>query len=471
MPLGSGPGRTLIVRFVQISDAQVVDSLSPARWAGAHEVVSSAWRPYEAYSGQLLDGIVRVTNRIHASGTPVDFVLCTGDVCDNAQSNELHWFLDIMDGRSVNPLSGPDDRDAAARPPTLLDPYAGFQPQGLYQQGVHGDLASVPWYALIGNHDVYAIGVFPIVDLEDGRRVSPLPLSCRPGLLLPNVFDPVGSLAWGNVTPAEPGPPRLLEPPSYVSPNPDRRYINRAEIMEALAATGTDPPGHGLAGAGAPGWYSLSPVPGLRLIALDTAEGIDLVTGRPSSEGAISEEQVNFLRDEIDAAQARGEWVIVATHHPSETLALLQRTEITARGFRDLLNSRRNVLLHICGHRHFNRVAQRGGYVELETCSTLDWPQQARLVEIWREEPEPSDGDEQVADAPKASIVIAYRTFSHLDDSYPPLGPDPLRPLREQAYTMAGGSLPLSTAQKQFVASEGPAGEVSDRQGEIRLTR
>ncbi|MGQ9651844.1 MAG: metallophosphoesterase, partial [Phycisphaerae bacterium] len=193
-------GLVLVARLVHITDTHVVDSLSPARFPGAHEFTLSAWRPWESYSTQILDGIVRSANRIHASGTAVDFLIHTGDACDNAQSNELRWFLNVMDGREVNPLSGPDDRPVASRPPTILDPYATFRPQGLYRSGVHGNLPSIPWYSLIGNHDRFATGLLPIVSLPGGRRVAPLPFFDRPGLLLPTLFDPTGRLAHGNVT-------------------------------------------------------------------------------------------------------------------------------------------------------------------------------------------------------------------------------------------------------------------------------
>jgi 3',5'-cyclic AMP phosphodiesterase CpdA len=454
---------TLVARIVQITDTHAVDAESPARFAGAHDFVYSAWRPWEMYSTQILDGIVRTANRIHASGQRIDFAIHTGDACDNVQSNELGWFLSVMDGGLVNPLSGPDDRPNDARPPLALDPYAPFDAQGFYRQGVQGDLPSIPWYALLGNHDTFAIGNFPIVESPDGVRVAPLPLSCRPGILLPNVLDPTGSWSHGNVTPANPGPPAFLTLPSYVTPNTERAYFSKREFVHSLFGTATGPAGHGFQDPDSgPTWYSVSPLPGLRLIALDTADVPGAIPTLPYSEGCISEAQREFLLGELDAASGRGELVILATHHPSRALVPGYGSALAPQDLRDMLNAYPNVVLHIAGHTHENRVAQRGGYVEIETCSTLDLPQEGRVIEVRRDN---TDG----------SVLIGYRMFSHIDDTLPPLGDDPLRAMREQARAIAekDGSeaqwrpRPADDADAQL----GSEGSLADRAGVIRLTR
>ena len=63
------------------------------------------------------------------------------------------WFLDILDGREVHPLSGLDDRPVPQRPSPELDPHLPFQAEGLYEQGRHGPQPTIPWYAVLGNHD------------------------------------------------------------------------------------------------------------------------------------------------------------------------------------------------------------------------------------------------------------------------------------------------------------------------------
>lgn len=446
-----GPGAELMARWVHVTDTHIVDAASPARFAGADVLIPFAWRAWENSSTQLLDGIIRTVNRLHASGERIDFLLHTGDACDNAQSNELNWFIAVMDGKSFTPLSGPDDRPPGAISPNL-DPYAAFVPQGLYCTGVHGPLPSIPWYAAIGNHDAFAIGVFPVITRGDGSRVAPLPLPARPGVFLPTVLDPTGAWTYGLVTPACPGPPPLLSLPHRITPVPDRRYFTKGEFPEAMFSTMSGPPGHGLPSPAGPARYSVSPVPGLRLITLDTADVSDPAPGWPYDRGCISPEGRDFLRAELDAAGHRGEWVIVATHHPSGSLEVLYGSALGPGDFRELLNQYPNVLVHLAGHTHRNRVADRGGYIEIETCSTLDWPQEARVVEIWKNA--------------EGALAVAYRMISGFDDSLPPLGDDPLRAIREQAHALA---MPEKSDENMWRPLEPsntlPEGDLADREG------
>ncbi len=444
----------LLCRIAHISDTHLVDEESPARFAGAGDITSSAWRPYEAYSTQLLDGILRAINRIHASGRTIDFVVHTGDACDNSQSNELAWLLDLFDGREINPLTGLDDRQQETRPDPLMDPHATFQAQGLYRTAVHGDAASVPWYTVFGNHDRFAIGVFPIIQDVFGRRTAPLPFSERPGIFLPNYFDPLAGFSHGIVTPANPGPPPLLDLPAFVLPNSQRGYFNKSDFIAAMFTTTTTPLGHGFVDPEVDHtWYSISPAPGLRLIGLDTCEPAHMIEGFPYQDGSILGPQVDYLRAELDAATQRGEVVIITSHHPSASLWDGYGSVLIGSTFRELLNEYPNVVLHLAGHTHRNRVSDRLGYLEIETCSTLDLPQEGRLVEIWRNL---TDG----------TVAITYDMFSHLDDDLPTLGDDPLRPLRLDAQRIAQADATAAQGQKRWdPAGADPHGRPADRTG------
>jgi 3',5'-cyclic AMP phosphodiesterase CpdA len=412
----------LLARFAHITDTHLVDEQSPARFPGAHQITEAAWRPYEAYAPQILDGILRTINRLHAAGQQVDFVVHTGDACDNAQANELNWLLQVFDGRTVDPLSGPDDRLPEDRPPATLDPHAPFIPQGLYRNGVHGDQPTIPWFLTIGNHDVHALGVFPTFPSAAGHQTAPLPLPNRPGILLPNELDPLGDESHTHITPAHPGPPALLAFPQPVQPNPQRAFLQRSEYAQQLAQADTPPPGHD-PNTVPPAFYTASPTPGLRLVGLDTTDIRDPLPAGLYVEGAISREQLDRLDQALSDATSHGERAIILSHHPSAALSTRAGSHTTPQALRRSLNDRPAVVLHLCGHRHRHRVHDRGGYLEIETCSTLDLPQEARLVELWR--------------SPDGDIAIRYRTISHLTDELPPFDEDPLRPLREAARAVA----------------------------------
>lgn len=454
-------GSTLLARLVHITDPHIIDEESPARFAGAHNLVMSAWRPWESYSTQLLDGIIRTTNAIHASGQTIDFVITTGDACDNLQHNELAWFLALMDGGPIDPLSGIDDRPADARPAPSRDPHAAFEAQGIYRRSVHGDSPSIPWYALLGNHDVFSIGVFPIAIAWDGHPVGQLPLPLRPGIWLPVWLDPLGPVAHGRVTPAMPGPPALLEPPTPVPVVHERAFFDRPQFIDALRSTQTEPVGHGFGPIDGPPWYSVGPVPGLRLIGLYTSQIPRPIAEIPNHTGCILADQLDWLETQLTAADTAGELVIIASHHPSGDLELLHGSAVGPTEFRELLERHPCVTLHLAGHHHRNRVANRGGYLEIETCSTLDWPQEARLIEIWHE--------------PTGETLIRYETFNHLDERWTRLGDDPLRQLRSDAFEMVRGkpgpqartlSAPPSADPRQSID---PAGTARDRHGFVRL--
>ncbi len=456
--VGDGTSLKLLARIAHLTDSHIVDEESPARFPGAYQFNDFAWRPYESYASQLFDGIVRAVNRIHAAGRPIDFLLHTGDGVDNAQGNEVGWLLDIFDGRELLPRSGPDDRDPADLPPTLLDPHAAFTPQGLYVFSRHGSAPSIPWYQVFGNHDIYGLGVFPIFADEAGHRTAPLPFPARPGWLLPVTLDPTASLAYGHVTPANPGPPELFQTPQPIVPVAERAYLSQSHYAADLRATSTAPSGHGC-GLGGATWYSLSPAAGVQLISLDTTDSTLRFPGSLNDEGAISRRQFEWLEQELALAEQRGDVVIIASHHPSEALQPLTGSETTAAALRSLLSACPNVVLHLAGHRHRNRVVQHESYVEIETCSTLDLPQEGRLVELWQ-------------DTDTGELLVGYEMFGHLDNELPALGDDPLRPLREQAWALAAGDKSATQRQRERDPSgHPPAGYPNDRTGTVRMTR
>lgn len=396
----------LLTRFVHVSDTHILDEESPARLAVLGDLSASAWRPNEAYSTQLLDGFIRTINKWHLAVAPIDFVIVTGDALDNMQRNELDWLITCFDGGTVDPRSGPDDRPPDNRPPPLLDPHEPFIAQGLYQHSDLGAAETIDWYMVMGNHDRFALGVFPVITSFFGRRVAPIPLQSRLGFFLPLFLDPLSATAFSPISPAFPFPRPSQFFAQPIESNAGRAFITNREFVQAHLDSRTQPIGHGFdAQKPQQSWYSVSPVPGVRLISLNSSTPAIEQPTYIYSEGAVSPEQVALLEFELQEAAARNEIVILATHHPATALQLQLGTALTAANLVPLLQRTTQVRLHLAGHWHVNEVIDRETYIEMVTGSTLDAPQLARLVEIWRAEDQ---------------VEIRYRYFSHLEDIPPP---------------------------------------------------
>ncbi len=450
---------TLLVRLAHVTDTHVTDVASPGRLTQFDGLFPDAWRPQEAYAAQILDGLIRSVNRYHREVGPVDLLIHTGDAVDNAQTNELRWFLQVMDGQEVTPRSGDDE---VRWSPSHLNPFETFQAEGVYAQGRHGPEPTVPWVALMGNHDAYAAGNFPIVMLPGGRRIAPLPLFWRPGVVLPVALIPDGQWTHDD-SPYDAQPASLFGGLVPITKDADRAFYSRRECLEDHFASPSAPQGHGFADPNEQrAWHSRSITESVRLIALDTADVPSPLPSMAYAQGAISERQLRWLRAQLADASQQGQWVVVASHHPSGALQKSYGSAIGPAGLRTLLNEHDNVILHLAGHTHRNRVVNWGGYVEVETGSALEYPQTGRIIEIYQSEL----GD---------SLLINYATIS------PRGGDDALAELREVAFELArddagraaaesaeqmAETRPTSTSAMQWLA-----GSPTDREGCLRLDK
>ncbi len=187
-------------------------------------------------------------------------------------------------------------------------------------------------------------------------------------------------------------------------------------IDQHFATTGT-PVGHGFANrppqarVNHDGYYSFKPRPGLRFVVLDTVT--DECGSQFCFEGSVDDVQFRWLEDELSAAASAGEYVLTFSHHTLRTTRQ-PTTDVTeqpihygrrgdrenplnpqnvsvGRSLEELYCEHPNVLAHVSGHEHQNYVehhdcsfeqAGPGDFWEVSTAAHLDWPQQARLLEL-----------------------------------------------------------------------------------------
>jgi 3',5'-cyclic AMP phosphodiesterase CpdA len=187
-----------LLSIIHISDLHICDAQSPARvelmdrFADPHHPMSEmvpfvgAYRAQEILTTQTLEAMVRTVNSIQHglhSKRPIDFVVATGDVTDNAQGNELDWYFTLMEGGRVHPDSGSFDlwEGVAQRDPQKYD-RSYWNPEGTpegceddFPRALYGfpmvpgltDAIRKPfdatglvhkWFATHGNHDALLQG-------------------------------------------------------------------------------------------------------------------------------------------------------------------------------------------------------------------------------------------------------------------------------------------------------------------------
>jgi hypothetical protein len=200
-------------------------------------------------------------------------------------------------------------------------------------------------------------------------------------------------------------------------------------IRQHFLTTGT-PLGHGFANRppeaerNNDGYYSFSPKPGLRFVVLDTIT--DECGSEFCSEGSIDDTQFQWMRGQMAAAEAAGQYAIFFGHHtlrttrfPStdaseEPLHFGQRVDRRnpanpqspggGETLEELFCESPAVLGYVAGHEHANYVERHDcaddqppppicavpgacrnpHFWQISTAAHIDWPQQARMIELVR---------------------------------------------------------------------------------------
>jgi 3',5'-cyclic AMP phosphodiesterase CpdA len=248
------------------------------------------------------------------------------------------------------------------------------------------------------------------------------------------------------------------------------------------------------------GYYSFAPKPGLRFLVLDTITdecGLEVC-----AEGSIDGPQFHWIRRQIEAAAASGQYVVLFSHHtlrttrfpstdPSEGTAA--PTEETAEEesihfgervdrkdgqpqnpgggetLEELYCEYPNVLAHVSGHEHANYVERHScardepppplcaaaakcpnpSFWHISTAAHIDWPQQARMIEL-------------VNDGGQMSFVLTM--LDHDGPANPGGAPSP-RGGQGQAHDSV---LRLASIGRELAYNDYQAGQFSSARGDRR---
>jgi metallophosphoesterase (TIGR03767 family) len=459
--------RVSLAYFGQLSDFQLADEESPARVEFADiagSPVEAAFRPWEALEPFVDDAMIRQLDSF-AGASPIasgdgshrsmNFAIDTGDSADNQQFNETEWVRTLIEGGTLDPGSGADpskSADPACLLPGIVDAgdpskYTGVQDYGDYAEGADPyfydpdeprgastgwpeypglmDRAqqpfgvaglNVPSYLTFGNHDALAQGNQAAnASFEQVATGCVKPMAGVPGKLEGlDDLTPANLLALLTTNPAA---------TALVPPDPDRHYVSKAQYKQVFI-DGLQADGHGFgdvdpaenaASGGTAGYYSFAPVPGLRMISLDTVcEGG--VTG-PCADGNIDDPQFRWLEGELQAATAADQLVILFSHHaiPSLTANVPDEAAPPCTGpdahghdanpgcdadprpstpihlgadMVALLHRYPHVVAWVAGHSHVNDVTpypagDGHGFWSIRVAAEADWPQQSRLLQVF----------------------------------------------------------------------------------------
>ena len=356
-----GPNARRLVRFAHLADMQVADDESPMRLGvfDAAGPTSGALRPQDPGLCRMANAAVRTINALHAKDA-FSFTLLGGDNADSAQSNEFDWVLGLLSGSpSLECDSGNDDDPVAGPDNDGKDPFVA---SGL----------AMPWKWMTGNHDAEIQGNL-VVDATS-KATS------------------VGSLATGGTRRYDVALPGTLVQGNVVVADPRRMLLDGPALVGKIADHGD---GHGLGAAekasGRATYTFDVPDTALRFLIIDTAHA------GGGALGCITQREVDrIIKPSLDAAKAAGKTVVIASHHPTDSLgdgtglgsSGPEPDALTADQWRTLVGTYDNVVLSLVGHDHHARVtplAPAGGHAwwEVMTPAIADWPHQLRTIEIF----------------------------------------------------------------------------------------
>ncbi|MEU0436659.1 TIGR03767 family metallophosphoesterase [Streptomyces sp. NPDC006290] len=410
---GRADRRTALAAFVQLTDLHLTDVQHPMRVEYLRSGKRNAWRPQEALTVAGAVSLVERVNALHGApvtGSPLHFVMTTGDNTDNNSKTELDWFLKVMSGGRISPNSG-DPRhyegvqasglktywqpDAALRD---ADKQVGFPHIRGFLEAAIRELRSpglsLPWYSTVGNHDALPLGVYGsrgdsyLTEFAVGGKKLMSLGSAESNALLASIKyarSPKGA-EFHNLLKAHTRQMRSVTPDERRAPFTPAEYV-KAHLDPAH--TGPGPIGHGYSSA------NLSA--GTQYYTFRIAEdviGVSLDTTDPGGhfEGSIGTAQLRWLEKTL--RENKDSYVVVFSHHTSKTMRNTQADPAHAAEKRHggdevvaLLAKFSNTLAWVNGHTHENEIIPHAApgnrsFWEISTASHVDYPQLARVIEL-----------------------------------------------------------------------------------------
>lgn len=411
--------RRSLYYFAHLSDIHVIDAQTPARMDAiqsiAPELFTDACRPQDTLTTHVLASVVDSVVAAQSSsitGAPLASAISTGDSADNLSTLETRWYIDILDGKDVTPNSGAvgmyegpqiwSEATYAYHPDDPMgDVYGAYgypTVPGMLAAAVSNPVTSqglpVPWFAVYGNHDATYMGTFradpALFAWAVGSRKAATGEALGLNWLQGFATDlSVAQIAINAIRESV----GLLPGIRDVTADPARKLLERADFMQAHLDSPAvpGPVGHGWTQANVDSgetWWSADMTPYLRVFGLDTC---NLAAG---ADGAVPQDQFDWLQAQLEQCQTQGRLAIVCSHHNSLTLEN-GATPVTggqplihAEEFIDMLLRYPVCIAWLNGHTHINTLTPHlreggvGGFWEITTASCVDFPQQQQLVEL-----------------------------------------------------------------------------------------
>lgn len=409
---GDGAAAEVLLTIAHLSDLHVCDAQSPARvefldrWVDPDSPVAEeigelgSYRAQEMLTMHVVDACVQAVNAVATGpvgGARVDFAISTGDNIDNAQLNELQWYLTLLEGGRVHPDSGDLSRYEGVADDEIDDerfwhpsPLTTDLPSTRYGFPSVGGLLdaarrpfdavglTVPWLAAHGNHDRLIQGTLALIS-----AVADVSVGGDKPIGLPDGWGAAEGLELlAGVEASEPAALDGIMQARMRSVTPDagRRTTSGPEFIAAHFGPRARPPGHGFTRDEPYYRYDHDPVSVLMLDTVNPFGGWD---------GSLDRPQLAWLAAQLADADTAQRYVVIASHHPLETLTNgFGEDRVLGAEVAALLARHRCVVLWLAGHTHATAVVARETYWQVVAPSLIDWPQQARIIELLRGEGE-----------------------------------------------------------------------------------